>query len=123
METYLLTVLAAYLNGRIAPGGSINFPAGTSLLTGFHKDDKLEADQVQPVGAGRWYRIIKCTRLGSDVPLPSPVWAYAGDTGGYLRLDGVQNPNIGSSTTVVFDFDANNAVTGLTIDGAKWVKA
>lgn len=84
---YHLIVLAEYLNGRSSPLGVINFPSGATLTTGFRKDDILEADSVQKDSTGAdWYRIVKCTRNNQGVQIPSPVWACAGATYGFMRL-------------------------------------
>jgi GH25 family lysozyme M1 (1,4-beta-N-acetylmuramidase) len=83
VNTYELTVLTPYLNGRESPNGPLNFPAGPTLVTGFRFGDKLTANLAQ----SNWYRITSCLRGTSNVQIPSPVWAFAGDTGGYMRLD------------------------------------
>jgi GH25 family lysozyme M1 (1,4-beta-N-acetylmuramidase) len=80
---YTLTVITAYLNGRTAPNGTINFPSGATLTTGFRLGDVV----TSTLRESNWYRIDSCRRNGQVVPLPSPCWAYAGVSGGYMRLD------------------------------------
>lgn len=90
-----------YLNGRISPNGAINFPAGSTLSTGFKPGDKLEASQEQldPNGITKWYNVTTCLRNGVSVTLPSPVWASNGGSANYLTLNGVvTNPPVPPTT-------------------------
>lgn len=86
---YNLIVLAAGLNGRSSPSSAtadnINFPSNAT--SGFKKDDLLESDATQKDSSGvDWYRITKLTRAGSVISIPSPCWASAGATYGFMRL-------------------------------------
>jgi len=82
---YVLTVMASVLNGRSSAGVT-----STNLIfpNGFLKNDVLKANLVSVVDGASWYAIYECIRNGNRVTLPaSVVWASAGSTGGYLRLD------------------------------------
>lgn len=76
----------AYLNGRDAPAGNINFPAGSTLATGFRGGDILVSDlkQLDANGITTWYRITQCQRAGVNVTLPATVWASDGGSAKYL---------------------------------------
>lgn len=80
-----------YLNGRSSLNGVVNFPAGSTLTTGFKPGDVLQADQesLDPNGITKWYKITSCMRSGVSVVLPNPVWASNGGTLGYLTLNGI----------------------------------
>jgi hypothetical protein len=85
---YNLTVTAdPALNGRVTPSatGTLNFP------NGFLKGDKLVANQTVVANSMTWYNITSCLRNGNPVLLPNPVWAGAGTSGQFLRVDSTQN--------------------------------
>lgn len=123
---YNLTVMASYLNGRDAPSGSINFPAGATLSTGFRGGDKLESPEyaLDANGITKWYRITKCVRNNIEITIPSPVWASDGGSAGYLRLDSITTPEPPPSTTVsnISVTWSDNVVTEVKVDGTTWIK-
>lgn len=88
-----LTVMAGFLNGRGSPSstGTLVFPAGSGLTTGFKMGDILKSNgfTMDTNGVTRWYSITECIRAGVAITIPNPVYASDGGTQKYLRLDSI----------------------------------
>ena len=74
MAKYIGTVVAKELNVRNVPDAKHNVPIGKLKL-----GTKIEADRLE----GNWWHIVKV----NNVDVLDMCWAFAGEKGGYIRLD------------------------------------